>query len=177
MTFLRPVTDLHQVSYEGLHLRCHVRRYRDVDACSSRHCHEATRIAISIERTRSRQYGSCNAMTTLDCAALDHSWLCGQISWAETVTAKLSDRADCRLWVGPCIGWSREHATEHERDSASLLSFHVTGLFVVCSSDAPRSKLADPPHPTDPKRAQPTDDHNGKGVECYWRSRLGAGCC
>src|SRR5215467_11819177 len=54
---LRPVTDLHQVSYEGLHLRCHVRRYRDVDACSSRHCHEATRIAISI---RSESASACN---------------------------------------------------------------------------------------------------------------------
>jgi hypothetical protein len=94
-----------------------------------------TWVAVGVERTSLWQDRSGNAMMTLHCAALDRFWRCGQISWANTVTTKLSNQAGCLVWVRLCIQWSREHAPEHERDSASVLSFHMTCLFVVCSSE------------------------------------------
>src|SRR5512132_3028040 len=137
MNRFRLVTDVHQIGDEGLHLRCHRPRYRDVDSGSSRHRHKAkTRVAVGVERTCLWQDRSRYALMTPHWRTLNYSWRCGQISRTDAVTAKLSDGPDCRLWVRPCIGWSREHAPEHERDSASVLSFHVTCLLVVCSSES-----------------------------------------
>src|SRR6478752_6563351 len=74
MNLLRLVTDLHEVSDEGLHLRCHLPRYCDVDVCSSRNRDETTGIAVRIERTSLWQYRSRNVMRTPHCAALDRPW-------------------------------------------------------------------------------------------------------
>src|SRR5262245_46188848 len=140
----RLVAHLHQVLDKGLHLWRHRRRYRDVDACGSSHRHEAAaRITVSIERTSFWQHRACNALMTPYCAPLDHFWRCEQISWTDSVTAKLSHGTYRRLRVRPCIGGSGEHATEHERGSASVLSFHLTCLFVVRACEAPKPKLAD----------------------------------
>src|SRR5262245_18129923 len=131
MNGFRLVPDLHQVGDEGLHLRCHRLRYSDVDARSSRHRHETKPgIAVGVEGTRLWQNRSRNALAP-HWTTLNYSWRCSEIIRANAVTAKLSDRADCRVGVRPCIGWSREHATEHERDSASVLAFHVTCLLFL----------------------------------------------
>src|SRR5262245_60136541 len=72
MNGFRLVTDLHQIGDEGLHLRCHILRYRDVDARRSLHRHEAmTRIAVSVERTCFWQYWSRNTLMTPHWTALN----------------------------------------------------------------------------------------------------------